>query len=122
MDKELIIAKKYIVTDQNIDDLMITALEGGINYWCEKVVINQPEKFAGKFASDIISLEGSLTLFDSEMDTSYILTKDKFMKGLEMILGEQQFEGDFEEFMDDHDADTADIIIQYALFGEQVYC
>ena len=33
---KIIVAK---LTPQDIDDIMVSALEGGINYWCRRVVV-----------------------------------------------------------------------------------
>ena len=27
------------LTHQDVDDIMVSALEGGINYWCRRVVV-----------------------------------------------------------------------------------
>lgn len=56
--------KKYTVTPQDIDDIMVTALEGGINYWCRKAKV--VGEYLGECASDQISRGGSLILYDAE--------------------------------------------------------
>ena len=37
---------QIVVTQEDIDDIMVTALEGGINYWCGKA---EKEKGLRKF-------------------------------------------------------------------------
>lgn len=39
------------LTQQDIDDIMVAALEGGINYWCDEAAVEGGE-YLGKYASD----------------------------------------------------------------------
>ena len=114
------ITKKIKVTTQNIADLMVTAFEGGINYWCGKVeIISNP---ADKdWASDVVAFGGELRLTDVEDDTEqWTLTLPKLLAGLSKTLDWGNFK-DVEELMDSHDAETADVLVQYALFDEIVF-
>lgn len=52
------------LTQQDIDDIMVAALEGGINYWCRKA--EAVGGYLGECASDQISRGGSLILYDAE--------------------------------------------------------
>lgn len=117
-----------IVKDQDIDDIMVSALEGGINYWCDEAVV--VGSYLGSFASDQISRGGMLKLHSEEEEEWFILTKKKFLHGLELAL---EFDSVKEEITDiddegrrylepgNIDACEADIIVQYALFDEIVY-
>lgn len=66
--------------------------------------------------------------FDQDDTEWYILTKEKFLNGLAKYLKEPKY-SDCLEFVNHElridtcyiDADVADTIIQYALFGEVVY-
>lgn len=49
------------LTQQDIDDIMVAALEGGINYWCDEAAVEGGE-YLGKYASDQISRGGTLLL------------------------------------------------------------
>lgn len=114
------------VTNQDIDDIMCTALEGGITYWCRKAEV-VGGKYLGEYAHEQISRGGSLMLYDTEISDKWELTLDKFKQGLQLYLSENT------EAIDGNDAgiyqlDTsyidayeADEIIQYALFGEVVF-
>ncbi len=114
------------VTSEDIDDVMVSALEGGITYWCdEAVVVGQ---YLGDFASDQISRGGMLKLHANEDDEWFILTKEKFLHGLEMELSDAKeritdVDENGERYLDPGDIDgvEADNIVQYALFGELVY-
>lgn len=36
---EVLVQIRAALTQQDIDDIMVSALEGGINYWCRRVVV-----------------------------------------------------------------------------------
>ena len=111
------------LTDQDIDDLMVTALEGGINYWCGKAYPKLiPEGVdEGIFCSDLISKGGVVELTDAENeDEKWDLNLSKFLNGVKQYCEEYQI-SDEQNLMEMHDAETADHIIQYALFGELVF-
>lgn len=53
---------KIDVKQQDIDDIMAAALEGGINYWCYKAEVIGD--YLGEYASDQISRGGKLKLYE----------------------------------------------------------
>jgi hypothetical protein len=112
------------LSDQDINDLMVSALEGGINYWCNNLEILYSDKIQftnDTLASDVIALGGELKLYDIESDDTWILDINKFMNGVKMYCKNNKiFDG--VELIENHDADTADNIIQFALFNEIVFC
>ena len=73
---------EVIVTQEDIDDIMAGALEGGINYWCCKAEV--VGDYLGEYASEQISRGGQLLLHDIEEDERHTLDKEKFLKGLKM--------------------------------------
>ena len=109
---------------QDVDNIMACALEGGINYWCNKAkVIGE---YLGEYASEQISKGGTLELYDSEEDEVYKLNIEKFMQGFKAWIengydcnGAVSANGKVDTGM--IDADDADTIIQLALFDEIVY-
>ena len=122
-----------ITTNENISDLMVAALEGGINYWAGSAEMKKDNVGGGyegvsledeeslEYASDIIGIGGTLIITDAEDPTEkWELNKEKFLKGLEKTIEWGGF-ADAEELMDSHDAETADVLIQYALFDEIVF-
>lgn len=110
-----------ICENQDIDDIMCTGLEGGINYWCDCVEVE--DEYLGEFASEQISRGGTLIFHDSEKPYQYKLTLDKFLKGLETFIKERGLDAIYDLDIEtiDIDADDADAIIQYALFGDIIY-
>jgi len=113
----LTVKKTIKVTDENIDDLMCDALEGGITYWCDRVDV--VGDYLGEYASDQISRGGELILYDAESDDKWSLTLDKLLNGIKKAFEEGYFDGDFDS--SEYDAGTADAIIQFALFDEIVF-
>jgi len=110
------------LTTENINDLVSTALEGGINYWCSQAIVKDvPAKAEGhyNYASDVISIGGTLELCDAESDDKWDLNLEKLLNGIRihcMKIGKTPL-----ELMDDYDAGDADCIIQYAVMGEIVF-
>lgn len=116
----------YSLTQQEIDDLLVTAFEGGITYWCRNIKVNKwPE--GARYASDVPSRGGVLTIAIDEVDdlgdvVEYQLTLDDVIRGIKMfcesrMLHPETLFGDF----GDYDAIDADCIVQFAVFGEIVY-
>lgn len=124
---EITISHEFSIED--INDLVVTALEGGINYWCGKAKIKKDgDRFFGisdedqdkiTYASDVIGYGGVLILHDCESSDKWELTLDNMLKGIKMYC-ENTFLNPT-ELMDNYDADTADQIIQYAVFNELTF-
>jgi len=117
-------------TPSDINDLIVGALEGGINYWCRKAVIKKdtegnffnvlPEdQDKVKYASDVIGYNGVLVLFDIESPDKWELTLENVLKGIKMQCEKRHVAPS--DLMDDYDADDSDAIVQFALFNELVF-
>lgn len=124
-DKKFPVHVSYdvVLTSENTDDIVCTALEGGINYWCFRCeVIGE---YLGEWAHEQIARGGALRLYDSEEDKTYILTLEKFLSGFKMWLeyGDDLYGAVSKVGVDttEIDACMADLIIQYALFGDVVF-
>lgn len=117
---------KLRITGECIDDIMATALDGGITYWCNKAeVIGE---YLGEYASDQISRGGKLKLYDYEAETTYELTIENLIAGIKALIDDDSIEVNltkrencFELDEDYLDSTLSDLIIQYAVFGELVY-
>ena len=122
------------VTNQDIDDIMACALEGGINYWADEAEV--VGKYLGEYGSEQIARGGELIIHLGEPieeagTMKYKLTKEKFMNGLRKYLNDPMkpyniVEWDnknYEYRLDTCQADAVvcDMIIQYALFDEIVF-
>lgn len=118
------------VTDEDIDDIMDVALDGGINYWCDHVEVIGEILGKEGWASEQISKGGILRLHDVKTRKCYDLDKEKFLTGLEKYLEYELYNRelivdicDCQKGLDTGmiDGAEADLIIQYALFGENVF-
>lgn len=72
------------IRNEDIDNIMVSALEGGINYWCRKAEVKG--NYLGEYASDQISRGGELILHDANNYKKYTLSKENFIEGLKSIL------------------------------------
>lgn len=118
------------LTEEDVDDIMVSALEGGITYWANKAVV--VGDYLGEYASEQISRGGTLRIhteepFD-EADTEwYELDIEKFKHGFQLWVengGDRYNAIDYSDGTVDCgeiDGPCADEIIQYALFGELVF-
>lgn len=112
------------LAEEDIDDIMVGALEGGINYWCREAEVIE-EKRVADWGHEQIARGGVLIIHDAESSDKWELTLEKFLNGFKLWL-----ENDGDEYgavsggvVDccNIDASCADSIIQYALFGELVF-
>lgn len=113
------------VTAQEIEDIMVTALEGGIGYWAcllddEPEFENKPKNIqTSQYAVELLLLGKTIKFQDAEDDEGEIweLTIEKLLAGIAQNTKERPHDCNIE----DGDDITADCIVQYALFGEIVY-
>lgn len=126
MKTTITINKNIEVSNEDIDDIMATALEGGINYWCGLVSVKQQDFKGAEYASDALSKGATLILFDAETNLSqWELTREKLLIGIT-----KYFElPNSEDILDENgtldtcmiDSCVSDSIIQLALFGELIF-
>lgn len=112
------------LTEQDIDDIMVAALEGGINYWCDEAEVIE-EKRVADWGHEQIARGGVLVLHDAESDDTWELNLEKFLNGFKLWVeaGRDQYNAIEDGKLDccNIDAGCADEIVQYALFGELVF-
>lgn len=117
------VTMKITVTDQDIDDMMVTALDYGITAWCGRVEV--VGEYLGEWASDQISRGGKLLLHDAETEDVWELDKEKFLNGLTLWIqnsSNQSYaieDGKINPAM--IEAEDIDEIIQIAVMGEVVF-
>lgn len=140
---ELLVTHKLEKDD--ILDILTTAIEGGIGYWaCLRN--DDPDWAEGRkqwkeehkndadptpcycdVAYKVMEMGKAVKFTDAELDDDdpdleyWELTMEKFLKGCSQYI--QVTGKDIKKAMDesDFDAEDADMIIQYALFGELVF-
>lgn len=104
---------KIEVTDEQIEDIMTSALTGCI-YWADNayIVVARGEEAPDMYNSAAITHGKVLRIHDAETDKWHRLTLTKFLKGLKLCPA-----FDYENY----DALDAEQVLQMALFGEVVY-
>ena len=111
------------ISNEDIDCIMALALSDGITDWCSQAKVVGGVRL-GEYNSDQISRGGALQLYDAEgFERPWVLDRDKFIAGFAKFLGRGGapcVEGDRIDVCM-LDSDSADVIIQYALFGELVF-
>ena len=118
------IEKTIYVTQEDIDDIMCSALEGGITYWCSHVDV--VGDYLVNYASEQISRGGILQLHDAEEDAVYTLTKDKLLNGIKLAI-EYDYCSSYNWLVGSRldtgqiDGIVADIIVQLSLFSDVIY-
>ena len=112
----------FLVSNEDIDDIMSAALDSGITYWCARAEV--VGDYLGEYASEQISRRGVLKLYDLESDDVWELTFEKFLTGLRLWIENERpymvIEG-VKLDIGSIDAPAADAIIQYALFNDIVF-
>ena len=116
---------KVSLTQEDVDNIMVSALEGGINYWCRKAKVVE-ERRCGDWGHEQIARGGALILYDAESSDKWELNLEKFLNGVKLWLqngddryGALQKDGTLDT--GEIDGEMADIIVQYALFGDVIY-
>lgn len=125
------------ITQEDVDAIMTSALEGGITYWATEIMVTKwaDEKM---FASDQISRGGEIWIYDNEEAAWRKLNLELFLKGFQIWLEKGYdpkgsasssggrntsysviFEGGLNPL--NLDGAVADGIVQCALFGDIIY-
>lgn len=140
--KTIKVELEVTVTPEDIDDIVCTALEDGIGYWAcldnsTEEFENAPEEETVSETTSRLLKEGkTITLIDEEEDEKHELTLEKLLAGIKLYLEDKQ--RPYNILSDDLnsagysketyeldccmiDADVADMIVQYAVFGEVVF-
>lgn len=105
------ILSSTIVSQEQVDDVLVTAFEGGISYWCSEIRESKPPSDPTTYHSDTLTRGGELELYVIDERKWYKLTLDRLLEAF----------GDMEFDFDDYDAGNADAAVQVAVFGEVVY-
>lgn len=130
-------------TDQDLCDLLTTAFEGGISYWCaDYAVAAEPDAARvatfkataddlggqGHYLSYMAPVfGGALSLIDHVENRARVLTFERLVKGIKLFLNSSSENGlamncaTTDDLLCAIDANLADEIIQLAVMGEVVY-
>lgn len=123
------ITAEIVITQEDVDDIMSTALDSStLQCWCSEV--NVVGRYLGEYASEQISRGGKLKFhveepFDNEETEWYEMDQEKFLHGLQEWLNCSRNSSSclYENKIDcsQIDAPMADEIIQYTLFDEIIF-
>ena len=120
MNNSIIIKTSVEVDRQRVVDTLINALEGGSHYWIEQYTfkINKDIETVLKM---LMNNEASLTIQeDDREETTYQVKGKDFENGLQLMAN--LYPWHFKNLVDENDdAETADVLLQLATFGELVY-
>ena len=111
------VLKPIEVTDDHLDSILVGAFEGGSNYWIEGIKVAKDDYKGKKYASECVAAGGKLYIYCDGDQSAHLLTKECLINGLQTYLNESKHKN----WPDGGDAQTDDLIIQYALFDEVVY-
>lgn len=106
-----------IVDRQVVEDIFITAMEGGVNYWCAPVKINRD--FVGQSYVDAFMSGNDVDVIAYEGDERAVVSVTNFAVGI--VKAAEHYGLTVDRFYDEHDAEYADVAFQYAAFGEVIY-
>ena len=110
--------KEIKIENEDIIDVIVTALEGGSNYWYNLPDLSMVDKIAGKAQSEriaISALNGKvIPVYDLEDEDEHLgdLSLENIERGIKLYIE------DGREFDAGMDADEADVLFQYMVLGE----
>jgi len=107
---------EHTIDAETIATLLVSAFEGGSNYWMRSVKrVNRSEDFY-----DVAPFASGLVVVDGETGTEHRLDVDAIRSGLKtMATSHPRHMADVLKKNDD--ATTGDVFLQCCLFGEVVY-
>lgn len=121
---EVNVTIEVALTEEQVSDIMVGAIEGGVNYWAsirrDSEWDSKPsDEPASMWATHLLLTGKQVQFYDYEDPTEEIdpLTLEKLVEGYAKQVAENPIDADLEQA----DANTYDNIIQYALFGQLVY-
>jgi hypothetical protein len=116
------------IDNQKIKDLIITAIEGGSNYWAS---LKLPSDWKEKYGSieEITFKGGNIEVYDVETDELLgVLNLATVRTGLQLMADSEDMKGKaipgrhFQNLINDNwDAETADVFLQLATMTEIIY-
>jgi len=114
------------IPDQDIIDVMVTALEGGSNYWYDLPDTSMVRKHYGKetnlsgaekVVKAVLEHNEVVPVYDIEDDDYHLgdISQKNFKRGLQLFMADDR------TWEADMDAGEADVFFQFVVMGEIVY-
>jgi len=112
LDTEITYYKTFTLTDKDVQNIFVTAMEGGIDYWATILVYDWPK------------IEGEIV--NEDTGKRHEVNAMTVLDGIENVasrVGQDWYAGPLMERIEteNYDASDADVIIQAGLFGEVIY-
>ena len=110
------------LTNEQIDMVLCTAFESGIGYWCARIEHDDNFPDGANYGHEVVSRGQPITLVlhnPEDSDTPLVIDKAKIVEGINQAAQHQGMTP--QVWYEQHDADGADLAVQYAAFGEVVY-
>ena len=112
------------ITEENVINTVVTAVEGGADYWMDCDPDANPwlgehggESFSEKFAQGIMAGRIATICDVEDHSTKWPFSMATLLGGFELFFNDPERCRPFEE----HDAEDADVIFQLGLFSEVRY-
>jgi hypothetical protein len=114
------VTKTVDIPDGVLKDILITAFEGGINYWC-----NSARTISGEGCYEAFDADRYVILHEFDGD-EHLLNKKKVLNGIVKFcefrkVAVEAFASDDWYDIINLDAEVADIIVQFGLFDDIIY-
>lgn len=114
----------FEIDQEFVDGVMSSAFCDGICYWCERIDVKDNDYKGTKYASEVIARGGTIIIVTDEEDGNreFELDLDKLIEGYRKY-AESRVNRGIKFYTDPCDIDSveADIIVQYAIFGEVIF-
>lgn len=100
-------------SDELVGDVLVTAFEGGINYWCDSGEVSGDKDlpYYWRFVHG-----GEAKIRDAYEGKYHTLKRKDLVRGMRMTSSQRNTDWDI-----DFDADDADMAVQFAVFGDVIY-
>ncbi len=136
-EEEFLVVGGVSITVGRVMDLVVSALEGGSNYWyyivesCDPIDESKVPEWEWHSAERAVWGGGYLKICDKEDFENgtefkegfktWLLNEEAMKRGLE-LMATKDYINHFSDFVQENDdANTADVFLQLSLFGEVVY-
>lgn len=118
-------AFSLVITDKDLDSILDTASYGA-NYWCKKFTAK--DKYLGKYATDNVILGGVMLVHDYD-GSVYEVDREKMIVGISKMIAtneykiplEVDYDGNIRIDLCNADAGDCELMLQFAIFGKQIY-
>lgn len=115
---------KITVPTERIQDTLVTAFEGGSNYWYSDLKVVRDVKEPGEMGCHrfhiIPTVKGGVISLRDDEGVKHTLNHTKVQKGLQTLAA--KFPQHFADLIaENDDADTGDAFLQCCIFGDVIY-